>query len=48
MRSEEAILGRLDGLHLAYRAIPGSDIDVEIDAMIRELNWVLEDDVDEC
>jgi len=43
MRSEEAIMGRLDGLHLAYQAISGNDIDGEIDTMIRELTWVLEE-----
>lgn len=44
MRSKEAIEGRLEGLHLAYRSIPGGGIDIEIEAMIRELVWVLEDD----
>ena len=44
MRSQEAIQGRLDGLHLAYTAIPGDCIDTTIETMIQELNWVLEDD----
>lgn len=42
MRSIDAILGRLEGLHLA--AMVGSAPDPDIETRIGELEWVLEDD----
>ena len=41
MKSESEIRERLDELDTRYQEIPGNDIDVELDAMIRELVWVL-------
>ena len=42
MKTEAQIIARLNELHRQYRTISSDTIDPELEAQIRELNWVLE------
>ena len=41
MKSRYAVEGRLEGLQMAYRVASSDNIDPELEARIRELEWVL-------